>query len=91
LPFLTATASPHDPALAVLVHPDSARTLELLDDEGAVLPLRLRPGEQMAQMLWAQAFSGRAVELNALHQRPQPSRFARRQSPLPKRTVQTVR
>ena len=66
LPYLTATASPHDPALAKLVHPDPARTLELLDDEGSIPPLKLRPGLQLAGMLWAQAFSGRAVDLGAL-------------------------
>lgn len=91
LPFLTATASPHDPALARLVHPDTARTLELLNDEGSVPPLRLRPGAPMAQMLWAQAFSGKAVELSALYQRPPPSFGRRPPRPLPNRKVATTR
>ena len=91
LPFLTTTASPHDPALAQLVHPDTARTLELLNDEGSVPPLRLRPGAPMAQMLWAQAFSGKAVELSALYQRPRP-KFGRRPSTaLPNRKVATTK
>ena len=68
LPYLTATASPHDPALAQLVHPDPARTLELLDDDGSIPPLRMRPGLQLASMLWAQAFSGKAVDLSALRE-----------------------
>ncbi|MGI9523049.1 MAG: DUF882 domain-containing protein [Hyphomicrobiaceae bacterium] len=68
-PFLTATSSPHDPALARLVHPDSARALELLDDLGALPPLRLRRGAPQAQILWAQAFRGRAVPVNPLDRR----------------------
>lgn len=92
VPFLTTTASADDPALAKLVHPDAARTLELLDDEGTVPPLRLRPGRQMAQMLWAQAFSGKAVALDSLFAKPPQSRFARkRRKPLARRTVLTTR
>ena len=55
-PYLTATASPDDPALARLHHPDVARTFDLLDQAGAMPPMRLRPGQQVAQLLWAQQF-----------------------------------
>jgi uncharacterized protein YcbK (DUF882 family) len=65
-PFLTATASGDDPALARMVHPEFARTLELLDQPGSALPMRLRPGLQAARHLWAQEFKGEAINLAAL-------------------------
>ncbi len=65
-PLLTATASADDPALARLTHPDLARTLELLDQGGSVPPMRLRPGAQAAQLMWAQQFRGEAVNLSSL-------------------------
>jgi hypothetical protein len=61
-PMLTASASPDDPALTQLVHPDTARTLEVLDEDGAVLPMRLRPHKKVAALMWAQQFSGAAVK-----------------------------
>jgi hypothetical protein len=63
-PYMTATGSPDDPALARMVHPDAAKTLELLDQAGAMPPMKLRPGAQVAQLLWAQQFKGAAVALN---------------------------
>ena len=65
-PFLTATASADDPALARIVHPDLAKTLEMLDQAGSVPPMRLRPGSQTAQLLWAQQFKGEAINLSSL-------------------------
>lgn len=65
-PLLTATASPDDPALAQLTHPDVAKAIELIDDEGTILPMRMRPGIQMAQLMWAQEFRGGAVDAEAL-------------------------
>lgn len=56
IPYLTATASPDDPALARMHHPDVARTFDLLDQAGAMPPMKLRPGQQVAQLLWAQQF-----------------------------------
>jgi uncharacterized protein YcbK (DUF882 family) len=67
-PLLTASASPDDPALAQLVHHDVASTLDFIDQEGAVLPLRFHPGEQVAQLMWAQQFQGNAVDLSHLAQ-----------------------
>jgi len=66
-PLLTATASPDDPALARMVHPDMTRALELIDQPNASPPLRLRPGLQTAHLLWAQEFKGEAVNLSALY------------------------
>ncbi len=82
-PFLTATASGDDPALARMVHPDFAKTLELLDQPGSALPMRLRPGLQAARHLWAQEFKGEAINLAALIDAetppaPGPDQFANR-------------
>ncbi len=92
LPFLTATASPHDPALIHMVHPDASRTLELLDHEGSVPPLRLRPGVLTARLWWNRSFSGKAIDLSFLTRTPpvQP-RFGSRRSPLARRQVHTTR
>ncbi len=65
-PFLTATASVDDPALAVMVHPDLGKVLELMDQEYVTPPLRLRPGQHEAQRLWAQQMKGEAVDLSVL-------------------------
>lgn len=63
-PLLTDT--PTMPQLNKLQHPDVAQTLETIDDMGAVLPMRFRPGAQVAQAIWAQQFEGGAVHLDAL-------------------------
>lgn len=60
------TASPNDPVFADLVHHDVARTIDMLDQPGTVLPLRFRPGEQMAQLMWANQFRGDAIGLAKL-------------------------
>jgi hypothetical protein len=79
-PLLTESASADDVALVKLVHPDIARTLDLLDDRPVVLPLRLRPGEQAAEVKGAQTFRGGAVDASALGQgdgaRPAPDGLA---------------
>jgi hypothetical protein len=62
-PYMTETASPDDPALARMEHHDAARTLELLDQTAEQPPMRLRPGPQVARVLWAQQFQGEAVSL----------------------------
>lgn len=66
LPLLTETPSADDPALARMVHPNVARTLDMIDDEGRILPMRLRPGAQTAQLLFAKEFRGQAVDLSAI-------------------------
>ncbi|PPC87985.1 MAG: hypothetical protein CTY31_11050 [Hyphomicrobium sp.] len=70
-PLLTDTPSAHDPQLAGLQHPDVAATLDMLDDVGAIVPMRFRPGQQVAQVLWAQQFQGKAVHLDALQEMDQ--------------------
>ncbi len=65
-PLLTESASADDAALVKLVPPDIARTLDLLDDRPVVLPLRLRQGEQTAEVARAQQFRGDAVDASAL-------------------------
>lgn len=61
-PLLTATASLDDPALAQMVHPDLARTLEVIDDAGEIQPMRFRPRQKVAELMWSQQFHGRAVQ-----------------------------
>lgn len=63
-PLLTETASPDDPTLTKLVHPDVAQTLEFLDGEGAIQPMTFRPGQQVAELMWAQQFQGKPVNLD---------------------------
>jgi hypothetical protein len=63
---LTASSSFDDAALVELVHPDLAKTIEVLDDIGAVPPLTFRPGQKVAELLVAQQFSGHAVNPAAL-------------------------
>ncbi len=53
-PLLTATSSPHDPALAVMTHPDVAGTLDFIDDTLAALPMKLRPNRRLAALMWSQ-------------------------------------
>lgn len=65
-PLLTPADSNTDAPLADLVHPDVQKTLELIGDEGIVLPMRMRPGEQLAELLWARQFSGEAVDLTGM-------------------------
>lgn len=56
-PFITDTASADDKALQHLTHPDADKTLELLVADGEVdRPLQLRPGLQVANLLWSQRF-----------------------------------
>jgi hypothetical protein len=70
-PLLTETASFDDPALQTLVHPDVPMTLEMLDDEGTVLPMRFGAGQLQTAMAWAQEFSGSAVHLESMAAAPE--------------------
>jgi uncharacterized protein YcbK (DUF882 family) len=65
-PYMTETASADDPALAKMVHPDVAKTLELLDQAGSMPPMKLRPGAQVAQLMWAQQFKGGMASIDDL-------------------------
>ena len=64
-PMMTETSSPDDPVLTQLVHPDVAKTLEVIDDVGEIQPMRLRPRQQVAELMLAQQFRGAAVTLKA--------------------------
>ena len=83
-PLLTQSASADDEALVKIVHPNLERTLDLLDDKQIVLPMRLRPGDQIAEVLWAQQFRGNAVDFKA-HETD-----AARATGLTSRTVKTT-
>jgi uncharacterized protein YcbK (DUF882 family) len=65
-PLLTDTPAMAPAKFNMLQHPDVAQTLETIDDMGAVLPMRFRPGAQVAQAIWRQQFEGSAVYLDAL-------------------------
>ena len=66
-PLLTETASAHDASLVgTLQHPDVAATFDMIDDIGGIAPMKFRPGQQVAQVMWAQQFEGKAVHLDAL-------------------------
>ena len=58
-PLLTHTAN--EPIMAEMIHHDVARTVDMIDQPGLILPLTFRPGEQTAQLLWSQHFTGAAV------------------------------
>ena len=38
----------------------------MIDDVGAIAPMKFRPGRQVAQLMWAQQFEGKAIHLDAL-------------------------
>ena len=65
-PLMTTTASADDPALAIMTHPNFARTFDLLDQSGSMLPMRLRPSLKVAELMWTQQFTGDAVNFSAL-------------------------
>jgi hypothetical protein len=75
-PLLTETASFDDPALATMVEPDPAQVMDLLDDEGTVLPMRFGTGQLQTAMAWAQEFSGNAVHLEPMAAEARPSNVA---------------
>jgi uncharacterized protein YcbK (DUF882 family) len=75
-PLMTQTASADDPALVRLVHPDVAKTLELIDQAGGMPPMRLRPTMQTAEIMWAQQFKGEAVNLSGMTDAPSPASAA---------------
>ncbi len=46
--------------------PNVAATLEVLDDVGSIVPMKFRPGRQLAEVMWSEQFQGKAVHLEAL-------------------------
>jgi hypothetical protein len=65
-PYMTTTASADDPALSHMTHPDVAKTLDMLDQAGSMPPMRLRPTQQIAQLMWAQEFKGGMADVEKL-------------------------
>lgn len=65
-PFLTDKPTARDQPLAPMQAPDVAATLKVLDDVGAIEPMRLRPGRQLAEAMWCDQFKGKAVHAEAL-------------------------
>ena len=63
---MTLTASADDSALTQFVHPNIGRVIDQLDQAGTVPPMRLRPAQKMAQMMWAQQFNGDTTALDRL-------------------------
>jgi uncharacterized protein YcbK (DUF882 family) len=62
-PLLTASASIDEPVLSRITAPDVAHILTLLDSPTAVPPMSFRPGQQTAEIMWAQQFKGEPVQL----------------------------
>ncbi len=70
-PYMTTSASPDDPALSHMIHPDVSKTLEMLDQAGSMPPMKLRPTQQVARLMWAQEFKGGAVDVDQLFESAQ--------------------
>lgn len=85
-PMMSSKAD--DPQLAQLQPLDVGRTLELMDDGGAVAPMRLRPKEKVAQAMWSQQFQGSVVSRMPAETDPVPSTAPKG---LNERSVTTVR
>ena len=64
--FLTLTKSIDDPALDKLVHPDLSRTGEMFANPDAVGQMKLRPGREVAQLLWSQDAAGNTIDLDRM-------------------------
>jgi uncharacterized protein YcbK (DUF882 family) len=62
-PLLTASASINEPVLSRITAPDVAKILQLIDSPTAVPPMRFLPGDQVAEVMWAQQFQGQPVQL----------------------------
>jgi uncharacterized protein YcbK (DUF882 family) len=65
-PLMTSSASADDPALIRMQHPDVLATLDLLDEESVTLPMRFAAAPRVAEQMWTQQFTGRAVNPEAL-------------------------
>ena len=89
-PYMTETASADDPALAKMVHPDVAKTLELLDQAGSMPPMKLRPGAQVAQLMWAQQFKGGMASIEDLFASSADLTAPAAKSQIPGRKVKTA-
>jgi uncharacterized protein YcbK (DUF882 family) len=71
-PFLTDKPMARDQPLAPMQAPDVAATLKVLDDSGAIEPMRFRQGRQLAEAMWCDQFKGKAVHAEALQELDSP-------------------
>jgi uncharacterized protein YcbK (DUF882 family) len=65
-PFLTDKPTSRDQPLADMQAPDVAATLDALDDSGGIMPMKFRPGRQLAESMWSDEFRGKAVHAEVL-------------------------
>lgn len=63
-PYLTDSAN--QPLMHELLPHDVAKTVEFIDQATSQVPLRFRPGEQTAGLMWSQQFTGEAVGIEKL-------------------------
>ena len=61
-PLLTASPSINEPVLSVMVAPDVSKILALLDKTWTVPEMQFLPGQQTAEVMWAQQFQGHPVQ-----------------------------
>lgn len=65
-PLLSDQPASRDQLLAEMQAPDVAATLEVLDDVGGIVPMKFRPGRQLAETTMSDQFQGKAVHAEAL-------------------------
>lgn len=65
-PILTEHMGDDHPVLARMQRPDTGRVFEMLEDTDRLFPLTLRPGKQVAELLWASQFNGARVGADTL-------------------------
>jgi uncharacterized protein YcbK (DUF882 family) len=63
-PLLTASASINEPVISRMVAPDVAKILQQIDQPWTVPQMHFLPGEQTAEVIWAQQFQGQPVQMN---------------------------
>ena len=61
-PLLTATASINEPVISRMVAPDVAKILQHIDQPWTVPQMHFLPGEQTAEVIWAQQFAGQPLQ-----------------------------
>jgi uncharacterized protein YcbK (DUF882 family) len=65
-PILTEHSGDNHPVLARMQAPDTGRVFEMLDEPDRLFPLTFRPGQQVAEMMWAGQFNGSKVGSDTL-------------------------
>lgn len=65
-PILTQHSGHDHPVLAQMHHPDTGRLFEMLDEPDRLFPLSFRPGQQVAELMWAGQFNGAKVGADTL-------------------------